>query len=299
MGGSAPPDNSAQVAQIEAQAARDARAEQAKAEALKLKQFNKKLAGAFGSGVSGAESFFGSQGLDPSQYSSKIRQRATDIRGGIPENDANPASYFADLGQQIYDQEQAGERSRDLRGIDTYAPAGFASKRIADTSADDLIQSILGTQQQTADDYISNLLNRGVVTGGGADAARKNLAGQVPTAKSRLSELTRGLLEKGRGGAEDMAAGLRTTAANQRLGDQFDPYAGSQDLSKYFDTFFSGLGEKVRGVAPTDLFSTAGLANVAGAAQGAGNQPFNPNALAGIFDDDEEKKDTTTTTSPF
>lgn len=299
MGGSAPEDHSAEVARIEQQAAQENQARMDREAAKKQTDFDKRINSAFGTGISGAERFFTSQGLDPKKYGGQIRQGAADIRGGVPNLDANPGSYFANLGQQIYDAEQGAERNRDLRGIDTYAPAGFATSRIADTADDASINALLGEQQQTGEDYITNLLNRGVVTAGGADAARKNLAGQRPTALSRLSALGQGELEAGRGGAENLVNAGRTKASNQRLGDNFDPFALSGDLTKYFGDFFKNLDTNIRGKAPTDLFSTSGLANIAGAAQGAGNNAFNPNAVAGIFDQNNTDEEDQLPAVPF
>lgn len=296
MGGSVPQDHSAEVARIEQQSANEQRLREEQQQKVKQAEFDKRINSAFGTGVSGAERYFTSQGLDPKKYAGDIRQGAADIRGGVPNLDANPSSYFANLGQQIYDAQQGGERNRDLQGIDKFAPAGFAAGRIGDTADDSIINAILGEQQQTGTDYIDNLLNRGVVTSGGADAARKNLAGQRTTALSRLNTLGAGELEAGRGGAENLVNKGRTTASNQRLGDNFDPFALSGDLTKYFGNFFKNLDQNIRGKAPTDLFSTAGLANVAGASQGAGNTAFNPNALAGILGD--QKKDETLPTAP-
>jgi len=301
MGGRPPEDHSADVARIEAQTAADARAAQAAEEAKKQKMFDQKIQGAFGTGIGDAESYFASQGLDPKQYLSQIRQKANTVRGNVPNLDANPGSYFSDLGQQVYDSEQSAERNRDLRGIDEYAPAGFETSRIGDKSAEDTIAAILGEQENTGGDYITNLLKRGVITTGGADAAHKNLVGQEATARSKLSELAKGIIESGRAGATDIAGKARTRASNEKLGDTFDPNTVGTDLSKYFADFFSGLGTKVRGVAPTNLFDTSGLANVAGASQGAGNNAFNPAAIAGIFNEDDKNKDNNPlgTTSPF
>ncbi len=300
MGKGAPEDHSAEVARIEAQTAADARAQAAQAEKVKQAQFDKKINSAFGTGISDAERFFSSQGLDPRQYKGLITQKANNIRGGVPNLDANPNSYFSNLGQQIYDEEQTGERNRDLRGIDEYADSGFETRRIGDDVDDDYINEILGTQKGTADEYIQNLLDRGVVTAGGAAGARKNLEGQSAGAKSKLSELTRGVIDSGRSGAVDIAGKARTRASNQKLGDNFDPASVNTDLSKYFGDWFAGLGDKIRGIAPTDLFSTSGLANVAGASQGAGNLKFDPNALAGIDEEDDDVDNPLGTgTSPF
>lgn len=299
MGGSAPEDHSAEVARIEQQAAEQQRLREEAQQKQKQTQFDAKLNSAFGTGRTGINRFFTQQGLDPKKYGGSINESLINAKGSVPNLDANPNSYFQNLGQQIYDAEQAGERGRDLRGIDSFAPAGFAKKRIGDTADDDIINAILGEQSQGGEEYIANLLKRGVVTSGGADAARKNLASQRPTAQSRLSTIGTGELERGRGGAENLVNEGRTTASNQRLGDNFNPFEISGDLTSYFGDFFKNLDTNIRGKAPTDLFSTSGLANIAGAAQGAGNTAFNPNAVAGIFDQNNDDDEDPLTHAPF
>lgn len=301
MGGpKAPEDKSDKVAQIEAQSAREARDAEAARKAEEKAAFERSLEASFGSGVSNAESYFRERGLDPADYGGLIRQKANEIRGTVPELDKNPASYFSSLGEMIYNAERGSERNRDLRALDSFAPAGFSNDRIADTADDDLIEAILGEQGRTAQDYAQNLFKRGVTTQSGLDAALKNIEGQKAGARSRLSSLTGGILNEGRSGAEKMLADARSTASNQELGAMFDPFKVNKDLESYFGNFFSGFGDKVRGVAPTDLFSTTGLANIAGAASGAQNTKFNPNALAGIYDDeDDDDRRPTATVSPF
>jgi hypothetical protein len=298
-GGKAPEDKSAEVARIETQAAREAQQAQDEKDRQKQAQFDTQLEGAFGTGIAGGRDYFLNQGLDPDVYEPRIRQKATQLRGQVPNLAANPGSYFADLGQMLYDELQGAERNRDLAGIDKFAPAGFSSKRIADTADDDLIEAILQEQRTPAEGYAQNLKSRGVITGGGFDAAMKNIKDQMSGARSRLGTVSSGILNEGRSGAENLIAGERSRAANQRLGDQFDPFATGQDLENYFSKFFSGFNDKVRGVAPTDLFSTSGIPGIAGAAQGAQNTPFNPKALSGVFDDDEEDENQVAEASPF
>lgn len=301
MGGSdAPEDNSDEVARIEAQAAREAR-EQAEIERRRAQaEFDARLNAAFGSGVTSAEDYFTSRGLDPNDYRGHITTRANQIRSGIPNLAGDPGSYFASLGQSVYDNLKEGKRGQALRGLNTIAPTGFATNRIASTADDELIAAILGEQELSATDYIDNLLRRGVVTAGGHAAAKKNLGSQRAGAQSRLSDIGTGLLESGRSGAENLANSFRTIASNLDLGDIFDPFSKSTELNNYFTDFFSNLGTRLRGAAPTNLFDTSGLAALAGAAQGAGNTVFDPAAVAGIFgpppEDDEDDQQNT---NPF
>jgi len=104
------------------------------------------------------------------------------------------------------------------------------------------------SRRTPAGDYITNLLKRGVITTGGADAAHKNLVGQEATARSKLSELAKGSSSPvGRERQTSLAS--KRLVQHEKLGDTFDPNTVGTDLSKYFADFFSGLGTKVRGVA--------------------------------------------------
>ena len=163
---------------------------------------------------------------------------------------------------------------------------------------DEMIAAILGEQETAARGYVDNLKARGVVTDSGYNAALNNLLNQRAGAQAKLSDIGTGILETGRGGAENLANSFRSVASNLDLGDVFDPYSKGADLNSYFSDFFNNLGTKLRGAAPTNLFDTSGLATLAGAAQGAGNTAFDPRAVAGIFGDDEDEEEEETT-SPF
>lgn len=298
-GGGGGQDNSDKVAAIEAQAAREAREAAAAEAARKEQQFIANLNSAFGTGVQGAQDYFTMQGLDPSEYMNAITSRANAVRGTVPQGDLAPGTYFNNLGEQVWQMEQEAARNKAMRGLDSFAPTGFASKRITNDVDDEFINAIIEEQLQGGDNYIRNLLDRGVITGSGYTAAQKNLQNQRSGASARLQELGLGILEGGRAGAENILADARSSASNLRLGTAFDPYSYQGDVNNYFSDFFNNLGDKLRGAAPTNLFDTAGLAGIAGAAQGAQNTAFNPLALGGVNTDDDEETSGPVATSPF
>jgi hypothetical protein len=300
MGGSsAPRDNSDKVAQIEAAAAREARAA-ADAERIRAQQeFDARMNAAFGGGISSANQFFADRGLDPSQYGAQITNRANQVRTSVPNLASDPGTYFSSLGENVYNELTQAQRNQALRGINTVAPTGFETGRIANTADDEIINAILAEQEANANQYIQNLLDRGVISQSGYSSALKNLQGQRPGAQSRLSEVGTGILESGRGEAGNLANAARSRASALELGEAFDPYATGTQLNQFFTDFFTNLGGKLRGAAPTNLFDTSGLANIAGAAQGAGNRPFDPAAVAGIFGPEEEEEEENQTTNPF
>ena len=291
MGGSAPKDNSAEVARIQATEARAAREEQRQREEQQRLAFEQNLGGAYSSGIDSARNYFSSQGLDPEEYMASISRGADSARTRVPQLDASPGTYFENLGSQIFQQEQDGQRNRALRGIDTFAREGFAQRRIGNDVDDPFLEAILAENRASADDYVRNLLDRGVVTQTGYDAAIQDLEGQRAGANSRLQDIGLSELERGRGQLRDIASTGRSAASQLRLGDVFDPYSYQADIDSTQADFFANLGESLRAVAPKDLFDTSGLAGIAGASQGAQNTAFNPGAIAGIDGDEDEEDD--------
>lgn len=299
-GSKAPQDNSDKVAQIEAQAQREARDAATQQEQKRQAEFDARMNSAFGSGITSADDYFTSRGLDPKQYQGDITNKANQIRGSVPNQAGDPGSYFSGLGENVFNSLQEGARGKAMRGVDQVAPRGFATDRIANTADDATLAAILGEQEASGKGYIDNLKGRGVITDSGYAAALKNLMDQKPGAQGKLTEIGNGILNTGRGDAENIANEGRTRASNLNLGDAFDPFKeiGGR-LNTFFSDFFNNLGTTVRGQAPTNLFDTSGLANIAGASMGAQNVPFNPQAVAGIFDTPPKENDPFNTTNPF
>lgn len=292
-GGTPPQDNSAEVARIEAEEARRAREERQRQEEAARAQFENRLSSAYTTAVDNASNYFAAQGLDPADYISDITSSAQSARSRVPDLDASPGTYFENLGASVYDRLEDAQRSRAQRNFDTFASDGFATRRIGSDVDDPFLEAILAEQQAAADDYARRLLDRGIVTQGGYDAAIEDIVGQRAGANARLQDIGLAELERGRGSLRDIAATGRSAASRSRLGDAFDPFQYQRDIDSAQADFFSGLGENLRASAPEDLFDIDGLLGIAGAAQGAQNTEFDPNALSSIFDeeDDDEEDD--------
>lgn len=301
-GGKAPEDNSHIVAQIEADAAREARAAEEARRQREEQRFNSSLEAAFNNALTDANQYFTQRGLDPNEYESLISQAASRAKGSVPFLDASPGTYFAGIGSQVFDNAEAADQGKFLRDISSFAPSGFETRRISNDVDDSFIDSILSERQGTAEQYIRNLLDRGVITNSGFSAAQNDLNNQAIGARSRLNEIGLGLLESGRAGASNIAADARSAATNYNLGEYFDPFEYQKQLNSHFEDFFGNIGNNIRAAAPTNLFDTSGLAGIAGAAQGAQNTNFDPGALAGYFADEEQNNtdnNTQTSNTPF
>jgi hypothetical protein len=290
-GGGVPQDKSAEVAQINAQQAQVAREEQARKDAEARKSFEGRLGGAYTTGLDSAQQHFASQGLDPNEYMGAIQTALNSAKSRVPDLDGSPGTYFDNLGATVFDQLQEGQRSKALRGFDTFARDGFATRRITNDTDDPFLNAILEERAAEADNYTRRLLDRGVITQSGYDAAGKNIQGQRAGANARLQDIGMAELERGRGGLRDIASSGRSTASQMRLGDAFDPYQYQGDIDKAQTDFFASLANNLRANAPEDLFDTSGLAGIAGYTQGAQNTAFDPGAIAGMLGGEEEVVD--------
>lgn len=299
-GGGHPADHSVELEQMKEQAAEKERIRQAaadKAESAKMVQLRN---AAMGSGRSRARGYFSEQGVNPDDYMSYIGDLLNEISSGISPDDKNPGSYYKDVGQRAFNTAETAYRGKESRTLDQLFSPNFEYQRVGDTLDDPFLQSIEGEQRQTAEQFLNNLLSRGVINPTGFAAGEKDLDRQSSGVRAKLNEIGTGALETGRQSLRDIANRGRSTASNLHLGQAFDPYSVGGDVDKAFSTFLTGLGDTLRGkVGGANLFDTSGLPVVAGAAQGAGNTPYDPKALAGLFstDDDETKKNDRVNTS--
>src|SRR5690349_2895424 len=172
---SAPEDHSVELANIEAQKERDARAAEAAAIAKKEAQLKQLRNQAVTGARSSANQYFTSQGLDSGQYAGDIGSMIDSILSGIAPDDPNPGSYFKDVGARAYETAQDAERNKYMRTLDTLFPANFDVSRVGDTLDDPTLAAIEAEQRQSADDIISNMLARGVITQAGYQGARADL----------------------------------------------------------------------------------------------------------------------------
>lgn len=301
MSGSAPPDNSVQLESMQESAAQRQAAQDKADAAAKEAAFQQQLNSVYNNGISDAQTYFQQRGLDPKDYIADIQSAANRAKSSTPDLAANPQTYFDNLGATVYQQDQDAARANYLREINQFAPSNLSTTRISDAADQPTLDAILAEQQQNADQYVRNLLDRGVITQAGYNAAEANIANQVPGAKSQLSDIGTGILEGGRDAINNIANDARTAASNYNLGDQFDPYSYSKQIDQSALDFFTNLGTKIRAAAPTALFSTSGLANIAGAASGAQNTAFDPSAIAGVStkSEDDNSKKTTNASNPF
>lgn len=300
---SPPPDNSLAVEQSRQQAQREAEERAAAKEAAKKAELSALRTSARGAATGNVNNYFSTRGIDPSRYGGSIEQQLNDILAGISPTDENPGSAFTGAGQTIYDTLQSGERTKASDAVNRMFAPNFEMTRVPFTLDDPYLAGFEAEQFSNADKVIKNMLDRGVLTSAGYNAAKSDLEGQRAGVRTRLNEIGTGLLSGQQQSLRDIANTARQTAGGLQLGQDFDPYSYSSQADQSFETFLGSLGDQIRAQAPGDLFSTAGLAAVGGAGQGAGNTAYNPQASAGILgaedDTDTAKANTSNPNSIF
>jgi hypothetical protein len=286
FGDSGPSDLQIYLQQQQAQQRRDAEQAKADAAAQQAKQDAQNAALRTSSSTAArdeATRYFQDRGLDPSQYSGDIDAKIQDILGTTAVNDPNIGSYFSNLGQSLYQSKQDAARTAATRAADTAFGPDYANSRITSSLDDPILGDINTEQRGRADSYLTNLLKRGVITQAGYQGGEGNLDLQGSRVRDTLNDLAGGILSTGRQGLTDVSNRAHNAASNLNLGSNFDVGAYTNEANKSFDDFVSGLGDKIRGSISQPLYDTSGLAAIAGAASGAQNTKFDPQALAGVL----------------
>lgn len=295
-----PADHSLEVEQSQQQAAK----EKAAQDKIDAQVAADKLAGLRGTSRSGAtgsvNDFFSSQGVDPTQYSGDISSKLNTILSGIDPSDPNPGAAFTDAGSSIFNDLQTGRQNKALRDVNSIFTPNFEMEKVPWTMDDPYLAAIQATQRQSADNVLRNMLDRGVITSTGFGAGQTDLDKQSAGVNARLTSIGTGVLSDEQNSLKGIADKGRQTAQTLKLGQTFDPYSFQGQADQNFSDFIRNLSDTLNSKVGTgNLFSTAGLAGIAGAAQGAGNTAFNPGAAAGIIDpnDPNQKKTTTASTA--
>lgn len=235
-----------------------------------------------GSAHTDANRFFADRGLDPTQYGGAIDDRINSILGTTAEDDPNVGSYFKDIGSDVYGRSLDSARTKAVHGVNDVFTPNFESSRISDTADDPYLAQIDTEQRGNADNYITNLLKRHVITDAGAAGAERNLDSQGARVRTQLGSLGDSMLAGGRQKLTDIANKGRQTAQTLDLGQTFDPSTFGSEADTASSKFLGSLGDSLRSGVSGNLYDTSGLGAIAGAAQGGQNTNFDPRALAGL-----------------
>ena len=273
------------------------KAAQEQAQAEWASGLDKSKSGAYGS----ANDFFTSLGLDPTAYESSIDDYINQAYGGLQYGD-DYSQIGGGVGQAVFDQETGKLRARAGGDVDKTFGGNWLDSYITDTVDDEAIANILGEQRGSADEYLQNLYDRGVLTETGYQGGQSEIERQFGAGGDLLSQLGGGLINSARSGFEGIADRAAGDAASASLFGGFDIGDYTSQIDADLASFLDSLEGNLRGQAG-DLFSTGGILGKAGVAQGAQNigQKKNPKSAAvlGQYGEDEEEDDRSAVSDVF
>lgn len=276
-GSSSPPpvqDNSLQIEQMRENAAQQEQQRLDQQKQADQQKFNTGLSNAVTGARSTGMNYLGQRGLSSDQYGSVIDQIIADTKAKVPNLDANPGSYFTTdtfaSGLDNYQNLQRGNYGAQVNS--TFAP-GYDRTYIPDTAIDPIINDILGTQSNTAQQQIDFQKKRGLLNDTGYNTAEQRLSDQQAAARSTLQGLGTGVLNTDRANIADIVANAGQAASQWSLGTpafSLDPY--KQQVQNTAKTELSNLGGDVKSaLGSTQLFDIPSIIAAAGTAQGPQN----------------------------
>lgn len=227
------------------------------------------------------------------------------VRAGAPEIVQDASTLF---GPQQFDNAYNDVRSQYKnqlgKQLDQFAGSGFEYERFADTSDDDILNSIVGSQYTDADETLQRALARGQINEAGYGYAGKELGRQQSAANSRAQDFGGGVLQ----GYRDQLSGL---------GTQFRDKINNTDLADNFnfdvkrgriDDMYNNLSGRMEGdiynaIGDYSFFNTDSLLGKAANRSGTMNNNTQPNVastggtqnnIASLFEQDKDKNTGTT-----
>ena len=174
----------------------------------------------------------------------------------------------------------AGPTGREK--LEALLPPGFDTTALPATYGDPFVESSMTAGRGTANDFISNMLKRGTLTGSGETGARSALAAQDPGVRSKLSGISNTLLENERAKLRGIAGeGYTAASAPGETGESFnpDPYYGrtQSELAQFQSAFPASYTTAVGDTGGLyDLNALAG-----GSVQGPKNLQIDPGTAGG------------------
>ncbi len=283
-----PQDNSIQLEMMRQEAAQRDKADEERKKIQAQREFDQSLSEATNAAHTTGKNYFSSRGLSPDSYASLIDSIIGDTRAKVPKLDTNPGAYFtSDAFASGIDNFQNLKRANYTGAVNsTFAP-GFERNLIADTADDSIINSILNSQRNTAQQQIDFNRKRGILNDAGYNTVENELSGQENAARSTLTGIGDSILGKKRQDLLNIRGDAGNAASSYSLGmPEFDVNSYYKQAQDKATTGLGDLEGSIRSaLGGTSLFDVPTLLQKGGSAQGPINMvtadantalPFDP-----------------------
>lgn len=233
---------------------------------------DEQLASARGLAQQRAELWLRSQGYDPAQYMPMINAEYDRVAQNLLPTDDPRTAFSENIATSVIQGQQNTQRNQFMRSVNDKFATGHDEQALPSSLLDDAINSILGEQRGSAEQYLERGKARGIYNDVGYNAGLNTINNAASAARSDLSSLGSSVLDKYRGDLDEIGDEAYDAASGFNLGDNFslDPY-----VSRYNDTLgraTSNAGGDLRNLlGGKNFFDLSSLTQRAGQAQGALN----------------------------
>lgn len=212
-------------------------------------------------------------GLNPADFSQQLGSEFDRVIGGLGVgSNVTTALDGRGIAQRILDDELQSRRQGLTTQVNQKFGQNYGDNLIDDNALNGLVDEIVGTQRQSALDFIERGTKRGIYNDVGRNAAMSRLGEQEQSGRSQLSGLATNVIRGYEGQADRVRDNAFNSAQGFTWGSNFnlDDYLGQGSRVKsQFDT--NAAGDLRGAFGGTQIFDFSGLKNTAGQAQGAIN----------------------------
>lgn len=239
---------------------------------LRRSKFETGLNSAYNKTKQDSLDYFANKGVDGSQYENDILSSLDKMKQGVPDLDANPASYFRNAGEELFNRYTTRDRTNFTNKFQGQFGSNYADTVFGGTADDSLLDQIYAEKYQPASAFLTNALSRGQLTSAGYEFANKNLANQATAAKSRLQSMGGDVLNTYRTGVRNLQDQANSAINSYQLGQQFNVDDWINQLTSKTNEYKSKMEGDIRGaIGSQELFDVQSLLNQAAAFGGATN----------------------------
>jgi len=169
-----------------------------------------------------------------------------------------------------------------LKQLNDTLGSGFESRYLPDTLDDPFINTALTSGRSKADEFIQNMLKRGVLNESGRGNAVKALDTQTGGITSKLNALGSALISSDRANLTNLANQKRAQAQGTPVGTEFDPTPLVNEIASTGQGYAGSFGTRFNAsLPPGDLYDTSGIGAASGAVTGPQNVSYDPYAVEG------------------
>lgn len=228
----------------------------------------------YNAAISNAGSRLRGMGLDNDPYGimGMFRQRVDANNSALQDNQDYSTAFAPTIFDDVIGEVRGTKRTGARRNFESTIGRNFADDTFADDVDDPILDSIIGSQFETASNDLRNALNRGQLQQSAFDRAMGDLGNTRTTARREADDIGMGVLSTNRNAIGRLRDDALSNINSLELGDQFDARGESERIMGRANSRKTNLDADIRrAIGSRTFFDTNSTINRANSALGATN----------------------------